>query len=265
MAASFASSGFFAAGASRGRSGSSRTTNSSTSIVAIAGFAASAPCMYVSLKVTPAWRKYLQYARRITVSRHPSPARSTSRLKPSLSTSPDQMRANASRNFSSMRSGSKSGPSAWSIPKSWIHTRAAPARLILLGCSSSTVRPMFSSIGSASGEHHGTASGLEELEAQPPLLRLQRAVEAHLDAVLSDALHLLHVEHRHPGGVALAVVGAERVAVALEEPRAVLLAEGLQQGVVQVVGPGAAHRLQAALQVPDVVARRALRVDVTTK
>ena len=31
---------------------------------------------------------------------------------------------------------------------------------------------------------------------------------------------------------------------------------------MQVVGPGAAHRLQAALQVLDVVARRALRVDV---
>ena len=165
MATSF---GFFAAGASRGRSGSSRTTNSSTSIAAIAGFAASAPCMYVSLKVTPAWRRYLQYARRITISRHPSPARSTSRLKPSFSTSPDQMRANASRNFASMRSGSKSGPSAWSIPKSWIHTRAAPARLILLGCSSSTVRPMFSSIGSASESTTGRRPAWKSLKRSRP-------------------------------------------------------------------------------------------------
>ena len=112
------------------------------------------------------------------------------------------------------------------------------------------------------GEHHGTAPGLEELEAQPPLRRLQRAVEAHLDAAFLDPLHLLHVEHRHPGGVALAVVRAERVAVAPEQAGALLLAEGLQQGVAKIVGPGAAHRLQAALQVLDVVARRALRVDV---
>ena len=106
--------------------------------------------MYVSLNVIPAWRRYLQYARRITISRHPIPARSTSRLNPSFSTSPDHTRANASRNVSSMRSGSNSGPSPWSIPKSCSHTRGAPARLILLGCSSSTLSPMFSSMGSAS-------------------------------------------------------------------------------------------------------------------
>ena len=112
------------------------------------------------------------------------------------------------------------------------------------------------------GEHHRAAPDLEELEAQPPLSRLEGAVEAHLDAVLLDALHLLHVEHRDPRGVVLSVVGTERVAVAPEQARAALLAEGLEQGVVQVVGPGAAHHVQAALQVRDVVARSALRIDV---
>ena len=112
------------------------------------------------------------------------------------------------------------------------------------------------------GEHHRAAPDLEELEAQPPLRRFERAVEAHLDAVLPDALHLLHVEHRDPRGVGLAVVGAEGLAVAPEQARAVLLAEGLEQRVVQIVGPGAAHREEAALQVRDVVARGPLRIDV---
>ena len=111
--------------------------------------------MYASLNVTPAWRRYLQYARRMTISRQPSPARSTSRLNPSFSTSPDQMRANASRNVWLTRSGSKSGPSPCSIPKSCIHTRGASTRLILLGVSSSTVRPMFSSMGSATESETG--------------------------------------------------------------------------------------------------------------
>ena len=159
-----------------------------------------------------------------------------------------------------MRSGSKSGPSPWSIPKSCSQTLGAPARLILLGCSSSTLRPMFSSIGQRIGERDRAASELEQLEAQPPLLRLQGTVEAHLDAVLRDALHLLHVEHRDPRGVVLAVVRPERVAVALEQARAELLAEGFEQGVVQIVGPGAAHRPQPPLQLLDVVARGSLRI-----
>ena len=67
--------------------------------------------------------------------------------------------------------------------------------------------------------------------------------------------------HRDARGVGLAVVGAECVAVALEQARAVLLAERLEQGVVQIVGPGAAHRPQPSLELRDVVDRGALRID----
>ena len=112
------------------------------------------------------------------------------------------------------------------------------------------------------GEHDRPAPELEELEAQPPLLRFERPIEAHLDAAFFDALHLLHVEDRDPRRVGLAVVGAERVAVALEQPRAALLAEVLEQRVVQIVGPGAAHRVHPALELREVVARRSLRVDL---
>ena len=106
------------------------------------------------------------------------------------------------------------------------------------------------------------APDLEELEAQQLLPGFERTVEAHLDAaVVFDAFHLLDVEHRDPRGVGLAVVGAEGFAVAPEQAGAVLLAEVVEQGVVEIVGPRPAHRAHPLLQLGDVVARGVLRID----
>ena len=66
--------------------------------------------MYAWLKVLPAWRRYFAIARRIVISRAVSLAAITSRLKPSFSVSPRQVRANASWNVSRTSSASKLGP-----------------------------------------------------------------------------------------------------------------------------------------------------------
>ena len=64
--------------------------------------------MYAWLNVVPAWRRYLQYARSTTTSRHDSPARSVNRLKPSFSASPRHTRANVSWKISLTSSVSRS-------------------------------------------------------------------------------------------------------------------------------------------------------------
>ena len=74
--------------------------------------------MYVWLKVLPAWRRYFAIARRIVISRAVSLAERTSRLKPSFSDSPRQVRANASWNISRTSSAWNSAPSSWRSPKS---------------------------------------------------------------------------------------------------------------------------------------------------
>ena len=111
------------------------------------------------------------------------------------------------------------------------------------------------------GQRDRLPAELEELEVQPPFVRLERAVEAHLDAVLPDALHLLDIEHRDPCGIGLAVVRAESLAVAAEQARALLLAETVEQGIVQIVRPGAAHDPEPPFQVRKVVLRRMPGID----
>ena len=106
------------------------------------------------------------------------------------------------------------------------------------------------------GQRDRPAAELEELEAQPPLPGFERAVEAHLDAVFLDALHLLDVEHGDPRGIGLPVVGAEGVAIAPEQARTLLLAETVEQRIVQLVGPGAADDMQPLFEVRPVVLRR---------
>ena len=75
-------------------------------------------------------------------------AATTSRLKSSLSTSPRNMRPNASSNTwcSASTSTSVSVPAA-TMPKSCIQTGLLPCGATRCGCSSSTFRPMCSSIG----------------------------------------------------------------------------------------------------------------------
>ena len=111
------------------------------------------------------------------------------------------------------------------------------------------------------GERGGPLPELEQLEAQPPFLGLERAVEAHLDAVLPDALHLLDIEHGDPGGIGLAVVRAEGLSIAPEQARARFLAETVEERVVQIVGPGAADHAQPPFEVGKVVLRRMPGID----
>ncbi len=73
--------------------------------------------MYAWLKVLPVWRRYLASARSTAISRHVSPAMRTSRLKPSISTSPRHAPATVSLKASPTRSRSIA-PSSDVSPKS---------------------------------------------------------------------------------------------------------------------------------------------------
>ena len=109
---------------------------------------------------------------------------------------------------------------------------------------------MFSNSGSTSESVSG-AAGAEQLRAQHPRPRLERAVEADAEPVgLGQLLDVHDVGERRAGHPVGAVGGREGVAVALEQLAAALLAELLDERLLEVVGPrargGHQHHLDLA-------------------
>ena len=107
------------------------------------------------------------------------------------------------------------------------------------------------------GQRHALAAAVE-LAAQDPGRRLERPVEAEVERVVAlERLDPLHVRDRRAREEVIAVGGRERArAVAAHERRARLLAELLQQRLLQLVVPAASGLDDARLQLLAVVRRQ---------
>ena len=183
----------------------------------------------------------------------------TSRLKPSFSARPLQTAANVSV---------KRGPSASGLDRAAVAPlhleilqpdRAAAGHVDAYGRSLSTMKPMFSRIGSACDSGIGEAERNRRrciVSAAAPVRR-----EAHGDAVGigHDLVELPDVVERDRDGDVFLVRGREGVREPVGEHAAFELAARLDQRVPQAVVPGA-HRLRdQALELVGIDARRGCR------
>ena len=103
----------------------------------------------------------------------------------------------------------------------------------------------------------------EQLEDEEVVLGLERAVERELEVALRvELLHPLDVEDSRRRREVVAVGGREGVAVRREQLGALLLAELVDQGVLEVVRPGARRLDQALLDLAHVEVRQRPRLGV---
>ena len=106
------------------------------------------------------------------------------------------------------------------------------------------------------GQRHRAALVID-LEVQLGGLRLQRAVQVDAQpAVLHGGLDPLDVVHRGLGGERLAVAGREGVGVAHHQVGAGLVAAGVHQRVLELVGPVARRLHQPRLDLSHRIVRR---------
>ncbi len=104
------------------------------------------------------------------------------------------------------------------------------------------------------------AAGDIELEAQLLGRGFDRAVEVDREPALGQRrFGVLDVEHRGLGGEALAIAEREGVGIAPQQRETALLAMGLDQGFLEMVGPGAPGLHQPRLDLAEVHLRHGAR------
>ena len=119
---------------------------------------------------------------------------------------------------------------------------------------------MFSSSGSTSESRIGPPER-KSLNARCSRVDSSGHVEAHPEvAGRVELLHPLMSGTAWRGGEVVAVGAREGLGVALEERARALLAELLEQGVAEVVAPGARRRGEARLDLGDVELRDSARL-----